>query len=122
LVSDQKTDLPRIHELLTQYADLELDFVDASVTALSFKRSGLAEKKRTRSESSRSIVKLSGKNWWTKVDSPVPRGPNKKKLPSEGLKNRLINSIFGPKMEKVVPKYQVIFLTAREKLGSIHNS
>jgi uncharacterized protein len=34
LVSVQKSDFSRIHELLTQYADLELDLVDASVTAL----------------------------------------------------------------------------------------
>ena len=34
LVSIQKRDFRRIHELLTQYADLELDLVDASVTAL----------------------------------------------------------------------------------------
>jgi uncharacterized protein len=34
LVSIQKTDLPRIYELLEQYADLELDLVDASVAAL----------------------------------------------------------------------------------------
>jgi len=34
LVSILKTDFPRIHELLTQYADMELDLVDASIAAL----------------------------------------------------------------------------------------
>ncbi len=34
LVSMLKTDFLRIHELLTQYADMELDLVDASIAAL----------------------------------------------------------------------------------------
>ena len=34
LVSLQHADLVRVHELLQQYASIELDFVDASITAL----------------------------------------------------------------------------------------
>jgi uncharacterized protein len=30
----KKSDLPRIHQLLNQYADMELDFTDASVVAI----------------------------------------------------------------------------------------
>ena len=34
LVSLQKTDTKRVHEILDQYSDLKLDFVDAAITAL----------------------------------------------------------------------------------------
>lgn len=33
----KKSDLPRIHQLLNQYADMELDFTDASVAAMAEK-------------------------------------------------------------------------------------
>jgi len=33
----KKSDLPRIHQLLNQYADMELDFTDASVVAMAEK-------------------------------------------------------------------------------------
>jgi hypothetical protein len=55
------------------------------------------------------------------VDFPVPRGPKRKKLESEALKKRGINSILRLKVEFTMPFYQLKEREASKKRDKAPN-